>query len=233
MNQLYQFSGFPETLFTKDKKIHHLWKKSRLEKIVREDLIDLSKVQEVSTVLSLCSLLPERVGSTLSVQSLREILEVSHDSVTRWLTWLRELYYIFEIKPYAKSISRSLKKEPKIYFYDWTDCSNEGAKFENFIASHLLKSCHYWEDTGEGEFNLHYLRDKEKNEVDFLVVKNKKPWFTVESKLHDQSLGKSYLKFQGQLGCPHIHVVSTSGIFRKINSNTWIMSADYFCSYLI
>jgi predicted AAA+ superfamily ATPase len=233
LSDLFVFSGFPEPLFAKNSKIQRLWKNNRLHKIVREDLLDLSQVQEISSVEILCSLLPERVGSTVSVQSLREILNVSHESVSRWLTYLQELYYIFEIKPYSKSISRSLKKEGKLYLYDWTECETDGAKFENMIASHLLKLCHFYEDTGEGDFKLNYLRDKDKNEIDFIIIKDKKPWFTVECKFSDQTLHKSYIKFQNQLQCPHIQVVYGKNIFRKIDDLTWIMSADYFCEALV
>ena len=111
----------------------------------------------------LVSLLPEKIGNPLSVQSLREDLEVSHDTVRRWLNYLTELYYFFEIRPWTKSVARTLKKEPKIYFYEWTEIESVGPRFENMLAVHLQKACHFWTDTGEGDFSLHYLRNKEKH----------------------------------------------------------------------
>ncbi len=233
INNLFNFSGFPEPYFNQNIKIKNLWSKGRKEKIIREDLMDLSRVQEVSQIETLCTFLPEKIGSPLSVQALKEDLSVSHDSVTRWLSYLKELYYFFDVSPYSKNIKRSLKKEAKIYFYDWTECESEGQKFENFIASHLIKACHFWEDTGEGDFQLKYLRDKEKNEIDFLILKNQKPWFTVECKLSQRNLDVNYKKFQKQLNCPHIQVIYDQKTFQKIDEKTWIMGSDYFLGNLV
>jgi predicted AAA+ superfamily ATPase len=154
--KLMKFSGFPEPFFAGSEKILRIWRKGRNEKIIKEDLRDLSKLPELSQVEMLASLLPSKIGSPLSVQSLREDLEIAHDTVSRWLKYLNELFYFFEIKPWSKSIPRSLKKEGKIYLYDWTEIEVEGVKFENFVACHLLKACHYWADTGEGDFDLFY-----------------------------------------------------------------------------
>jgi predicted AAA+ superfamily ATPase len=233
LDQLFQFSGFPEPFLAKNKKIHALWSRGRKEKIIREDILDLSRIKELSQIEVLCALLPEKIGSPLSVQSLREDLSCSHDSATRWLSYLKELYYFFEVTPYTNSITRTIKKEAKIYFYDWTECENDAAKFENMVASHLLKSCHFWEDTGEGTFNLHYLRNKEKHEVDFLIVKNKKPWFTVECKLSQTKLDTNYQRFQKQLKCPHIQVVMEKDIFQKVDDQSWIMGADNFLNLFV
>ena len=101
------------------------------------------------------------------------------------------------------------------------------------MASHLLKSYHFWEDIGEGSYSLNYLRDKEKREVDFLVLRDKNPWFTVECKIGDSNLSSHYKRFQQQLNCPHIQVVKGCGIFRKIDSQTWVMSSDYLLIHLV
>jgi predicted AAA+ superfamily ATPase len=131
---LLKYSGFPEPYYAKSEKILRIWRKGRNEKIVREDLRDLSRLPELSQVEMLTSLLPTKVGNPLSVQSLREDLEVAHDTVSRWLKYSNELFYFFEIKPWSKSIPRSLKKEGKIYLYDWTEIDGEGERFENLIA---------------------------------------------------------------------------------------------------
>ncbi|MDH4468991.1 MAG: ATP-binding protein [Bacteriovoracaceae bacterium] len=233
LEQLFEFSGFPEPFFARDKKIFNLWQRGRIEKIVREDLRDLSRIVEIGQVEILTSLLPEKVGSPLSIASLREDLDVSFDTVKRWLSFLQELYFLFVIRPYQKSITRTLKKEGKPYLYDWTQVENPASKFENMIAVHLLKSCQFWEDTGEGDFKLYYLRDKEKREVDFLVVKNRIPWFSVECKYKDSKLDTTYQKFQSALGVPHFQLVYEKNIWRKVNSQTWMMSADYFLLCLV
>ncbi len=118
------------------------YRRTRLERVNREDLRDLSRIPELSQVEMLASLLPERVGSPVSVATLRDLLEVSHPTTTRWLAYLKELYYVFELKPYSQSVSRSLKKEGKVYLWDPGEVDEPSARFENLIGLHLLKACH-------------------------------------------------------------------------------------------
>lgn len=233
IEDLFHFSGFPEPFLEKDPAILNVWRQGRLEKVVRQDLRDLTRIQEIGQVEALMSLLPEKVGAPLSTASLREDIEVAFDTVKRWLKYLEELYYSYTIRPYSKSIIRSLKKEPKLYLYDWTEIENDAFRFENLVASHLLKACHFWQDTGEGSFELSYLRDKQKNEVDFILIKNKKPWFTLECKLNDSNLDTQFQKFQTQLNIPHIQLVYKPGQWRQVNKQVWIMSAEYFLPWLV
>lgn len=193
--QLKIFGGFPEPLFSSSKRVLNIWQRGRIEKIVREDLRDLSRIPELSKIEMLISLLPERVGSPLSLQSLREELEISYDTAKRWMGYLKSLYYHFEIRPWSKNISRSLKKEGKLYLWDWSEVKEEGPRFENMVASHLLKACHYWTDTGEGKFDLHYLKTKDKKEIDFLVTKDGVPWIPIECKLNSTNLSPNFESF--------------------------------------
>lgn len=215
VERLMQFSGFPEPYFSGSEKILRIWRQGRNEKIVREDLRDLSRLPELSQIEMLTALLPGKVGSPLSVQSLREDLEVAHDTVSRWLRYLNELFYFFEIKPWSKSIPRSLKKEGKIYLYDWTEIESQGAQFENLVACNLLKACHFWSDTGEGAFELCYLRNKERQEIDFLIVKDRKPWLCVEAKVSDKNIDfKIANKFTSYLQCPFVQIVLEPDVWR-------------------
>lgn len=226
LEKLFHFSGFPEPYFANSERILKIWRRGRNEKIVREDLRDLSRLPELSQIEMLTSLLPEKVGNPLSIQSLREDLEVAHDTVSRWLSYLNELYYFFELKPWTRSVARSIRKEGKIYLYDWTNITEDGPRFENLIASHLLKACHYWTDTGEGDFDLHYLRNKEKQEIDFLIVKDKKPWVMIECKWNETQIDhKKVNKFQSYFNCPFIQVVYSSNIWR-LEDNKLLCSAD-------
>lgn len=230
--RLFKFSGFPEPYYAESEKILRVWQRGRVEKIIREDLRDISRLPELSQVEMLASLLPTKIGSPLSIQSLKEDLEVAHDTVKRWLTYLNELYYFFELKPWNKSIPRSLKKEGKIYLYDWTEIEEPGPRFENMIASHLLKACHFWTDTGEGNFDLCYLRNKEKQELDFVIIKNKKPWLCIEAKYADASIDhKTFDRFISYLGCPVVQVVSSEGLWR-LDGQKLVSSASYFLSGL-
>ena len=151
----------------------------------------------------LAALLPERVGSLFSISTLIEYLEVSNATVKTWLEYLKELYFLFEVKPWQKRIPRSLKKEGKVYLWEYSEINDEAARFENLVACHLLKSCDYWNDSGEGDFKLYYLRNKEKQEIDFLIIKNGKPWLPVEVKLSDTTISKNWNKFLPLIGCKY------------------------------
>ena len=147
------------------------------------------------------ALLPERVGSLFSTAAIREDLEVSFDSVKRWMSYLKGLYYLFEIKPYSRSIPRSLRREGKVYLWDYGIIKDKAARFENLVACHLLKTCHFWTDTGEGEFELFFLRNKEKREIDFLIVRDGEPWLPVEVKLADTQPSENWQRFAKALPC--------------------------------
>ena len=191
----------------------------------------------LSKVKMLASLLPERVGSPLSLTALSEDLEVAYSTVKRWLSYLEELYYVFFVIPYTQKLVRSIKKERKYYLWDWSEIPNTGSWFENIIASHLLKYCHYLTDTGEGTFELNYVRNKQKQEVDFLLVKNQKPWFLVECKLNHQNHSDHFSKFMSQLNCSYgIQVCETSNVY-EYNQTAYgkrlSISADRFLGMLV
>ncbi|MBS0349988.1 MAG: ATP-binding protein [Proteobacteria bacterium] len=237
LHQLYEFGPFPEPLFAGSKRILNLWQKNRVEKIIREDLRDLSRLPELSQIEMLAALLPERTAQPFSTRSLSEDLEVSYTTIRRWMNYLKELYYCFELKPYSKSLPRSIKKEGKLYLWDWSEIENEGARFENLISGHLLKYCHYLSDAGYGAFELYYLKNKDKKEIDFLIVKDKKPWLPIEAKLNHDAPSENWGTFAAYLACPYsIQVTKKSGIFKLIQKNAvqvLLISADEFLNYLI
>lgn len=201
---LKKFSGFPEPFSTSDLRKLNLWRKSRLERLIREDLRDLSKLPDLSSVEVLASLLPEKVGSSLSVENLRSDLESSHNTIKRWLKYLEATYYHYSIRPYSTKLSNSIRREPKIYLYDYTEITNEGALYENMIANHLFKTCQYWTDLGYGLYNLQYVRTKQQVEIDFLITLNKKPWLAIETKKSNQTLSKATLNLLNKLSCPMV-----------------------------
>lgn len=234
---LYKFGPFPEPLIAKDEKILNLWNRNRLEKIIREDLRDLSHLQELSQIEMLASLLPERTAQPLSIRALGEDLEVAYTTVKRWLNYLNELYYTFQIKPYAKSLHRAIKKEKKLYLWDWSEVEKESARYENLIAGHLLKYCDYLTDTGVGTFELQYLKDKEKHEIDFLILKNNRPWLPVEVKLSDEDPSKNWKRFMKFLNCPvGIQLVRKKNVYKIYDYQDYkicVISTASFLQYLI
>lgn len=215
LEKLYEFGPFPEPLFAANTRTLNLWRRNRVEKIIREDLRDLSRLPELSQVEMLASLLPERVAQPLSMQGLSEDIGVAYTTIKRWLNYLHELYYAFSIKPYATSLPRTLKKESKLYLWDWTAIEDPGARYENLIAAHLLKYCDYFTDTGEGLFELRYLRNKEKHEIDFLITKNHKPFLPIDAKLSDEQPSSAWPKFMKYLKCSvGLQVVKQPHVFR-------------------
>jgi predicted AAA+ superfamily ATPase len=234
---LLRFGGFPEPFLAADEQKARLWRRSRIEKVIREDLRDLSRLPELSRVEMLASLLPERVGSLLSRNSLRADVEVSFDTISRWLAALNELYYAFEIRPFSKRVARSLKKEGKLYLWDWSEVDAEGPRFENLVACHLLKACDFWTDTGEGTFELRLLRNREKEELDFLIVRDGKPWLAVEAKRSDTQPAPHWRKFLRYLQTPvALQVCAAPGVWQpyQIDQTTLLVaSASEALRYLV
>jgi len=198
---LLAYGPFPEPVLAQDARKARLWRRNREQLIVHEDLRDLSRLPELGRIEMLTAMLPERVGSLFSLASIARDIEVSIPTIKRWLSYLTALYYLFEVKPYSRSIPRSLRREGKLYLWDYAAIQDEAARFENLVACHLLKACHFWTDTGEGVFDLFLLRDKEKREIDFLIVRDGIPWLPVEVKLADTSPSPSWKAFAPLLPC--------------------------------
>jgi hypothetical protein len=188
LETLLRWGGFPEPLLRQDEAEHRIWQRDRLARVVREDLRDLERVREVSLVEHLVDLLPERVGTPLSIANLRQDLEVDHKTVDRWLTILENLYVCFRLAPFGSPRIRAVKKEKKLYLWDWSAVADPGARFENLVACQLLKYCHWVEDTEGFRMELRYLRDTDRREVDFVVLRGGRPQFAVECKTGERAI---------------------------------------------
>ncbi len=156
----------------------------------------------MSLVEHLVDLLPDGVGSPLSVKSLREDLEVDHKTVERWLQILENLYVCFRISPFGAPAIRAVKKERKLYLWDWSAVAEAGPRFENLVASQLLKYCHWLEDTEGHSMELRFVRDTDKREVDFVVLKNRKPSFAVECKSGEKAPSPAARYFRDRTPIP-------------------------------
>lgn len=205
--QLFKFGGFPEPLFKGSEKDWRRWQKERISKVIYEDLRDLQHVKEISLIELLVDSLPSRVASPLSIASLREDLGVAHQTIDGWLGLLDSLYMTFRISPYGPPKIRAVKKEQKLYFWDWSMNPDPGPRFENMVASHLLKYCHWLEDTEGYKMDLRYIRDTDKREVDFVVLKDKKPIFAVECKISDKELSPHIKYFEQRISIPKFYQV--------------------------
>jgi predicted AAA+ superfamily ATPase len=205
LEALLKFGGFPEPLFAQNETEHRIWRRDRISRVIREDLRDLEHVREISLVEHLVDLLPSKVGSPLSVKSLREDLQVDHKTAERWLQILENLYVCFRISPYGPPRVRAVKKERKLYLWDWSEVESDGPRFENMVACQLLKYCHWVEDTQGHAMELRYLRDTDKREVDFVVLKDRKPAFAVECKSGDKAIGAAPRYFAERTPIPRFY----------------------------
>jgi len=235
---LLTWGGFPEPYLKRERRFFNRWSKLREQQLLQEDVRELTKVQELGQLELLAILMKSQAGQLTSYSSLAKKVRVSVDTVRRWLGVLEAMYYCYAIRPWTKNITRSLLKEPKYYLWDWSQCTDVGARNENFIASHLLKAVHYWTDTGLGDYGLYFLRDKEKREVDFLVSKDGEPWFIVEVKsTMDTPLSSSLDVFSKQLKIEHVFQVGIDGEFIDKNVFTIkrpvIVPAKTFLSQLV
>lgn len=197
--QLWHYSGFPEPYFENDLTFYKRWRKTHLEIILRQDLLDLYTVQDLRAIEDLVKLLRTRVGASISYTNLAQDLKKDINTIKRYLVILEELYIIYRVTPYSKKIARSLLKEPKFYFYDHNYASTEGAKLENLVANALFKELHFIRDTQGDEVSLHYLRNKDGKEIDFLLVINDNPTHMIEIKTKDDQPSKAFAHYAEQL----------------------------------
>ena len=196
LEDLLAFGGFPEPFLLASEKETKRWSREYRTRLVTEELQDLEKVKDIALVQQLVLRLPDLVGSPLSLNSLREDLQVAHQTVARWVQILENLYMIFRIYPFGSPSIRAVKKEAKHYHLDWTVVGDPGARFENLVACHLLKWCHYLQDTEGRDMELRYFRDIDRREVDFVIMEDGKALQFIECKASRRSRGRSlkYLK---------------------------------------
>ncbi len=205
---LWRFGGFPDPFLKADSRFYNRWKRMRAQQIFQEDLRDISRVEHISQIEHLAELIRQQVGQGTSYTSLSRQILAAIGSVRRWLNLLTSIYYCFPVRPWSKNLARSLRKEPKYYLWDWSLCDDEGARAENMVASHLYKTVHFWTDHGMGQFELYYLRDKEKREVDFLVAKDGEPWMLVEVKRsNSRSISPALKYYAERLPAKHVFQV--------------------------
>jgi predicted AAA+ superfamily ATPase len=232
LDALMAFGGFPEPFIRSNKRFSTKWRKDYKSLLLYEDLRDLSRIQDIKGVEQLLLMLPERVSAPLSINSLREDLSVNHRTVSNWIEALKKIYLIFAIMPWSKKISKAIKKEPKIYFYDWTMIKDRGACFENLMAVSLLRLVCRWNELGLGDFDLRYVRNHQGKEVDFLIVKDQEPFALFEAKESQTEPGRSGCYFQSRLQVPYFQVVEQFDGVEAWPDNRYIVGAARFLSLI-
>jgi predicted AAA+ superfamily ATPase len=216
-DDLLKLGGFPEPLFNGSEAQAKRWSRLRTERLTYEDIRDIKAIHNLNSLKSLVEYIPQRVGNPFSMNALSEDVGVSFSTVREWIQTLEALYYGFFVRPYSKNIKRAVKAEPKFYLFDILQLPKEkrGPIAENLCALHLLKACHYWTDLAFGNFELNYVRDKEKREVDFLIVRDKKPWMLVECKSNSKNLSAHLVHYSKLLQTPLNFQLTTDSKFDR------------------
>ena len=224
---LLRYGGFPEPFLQQSQAFHNKWARDYIETVVREDIGSLTRIVDREYLVELYHLLPEMVGSPLSVTSLASHIQASHPTIKNYLRRLEDFYLVFSLPPYSSNIKRSLLKSRKYYLYDWTRMADASARFENWVACQLTALLNFLsESTGEA-FELFYIRNKQKQETDFLVLCEKKPWLLIEAKLKDSSIDRHHFENAASLGnIPIVQVCLEPGIAAMQKKNAYRISAS-------
>jgi predicted AAA+ superfamily ATPase len=230
---LLKFGGFPHIFLKQSDRELRRWHNERMDRLIKEDVRDVENLRDLSSLQVLVEIIPGKVGSLFSLNSLREDLNVTHKTISLWVNILEKFYYHFRIYPFQSSIIKSLRKEPKIYLWDWSEVEDENARFENMVASHLLKFCHFLIDREGYKAQLYYLRDKEQREVDFLVAVDNKPWFCVEAKNSFKNIPSALRYFSHKLKIPFSFQVIKDKDVDFIKDGFRIISANKFLSAFV
>jgi len=234
LRALLEFGGFPEPLLAQGARVWRRWQRERLSRVIYEDVRDLENVREIGLIELLVEALPARVGAPLSVANLREDLGVAHATVERWLAVLENMYVCFRLPPYGAVRApriRAVKKEQKLYLWDWSQVADRGARFENLAACQLLKYCHHIEDTQGHAMDLRFIRDTDRREVDFLVLKDKKPLFAVECKTGEKRVSSASCYFRERTEIPAFYQIHT-GNRDYLSGGVRVLPFTAFCREL-
>lgn len=191
LDRLLDRGGFPEPFLAQDARDADRWRRQYLEDLIREDVVEFSRIHEVRAMRLFVEMLRERVGSPLSLASIARDLQVSPTTLAKYLDILEALYVVFAVRPYHRNVARAVLKAPKVYFFDTgLVTAGEGARFENACAAMLLKHAHYLQDVEGRAVTLNYVRDKEGNEVDLVLCRNGAPVLLAECRHSDTSVSR-------------------------------------------
>ena len=196
LRELLHLGGFPEPFLGRGEVEARRWSRQYRTRLIEGDVASLTAIRDLGRLEEMMLRLPDLVGSPLSVNALREDLQVAHKTAAGWLDAIERLYAIFRIAPFGAPRIRAVKQERKHYHFDWSVVPEPGARFENLVACHLLKWVHYQQDTEGRDFELRFFRDVDGREVDFVVLEDRRPVVLVECKLADRDIdrGLRYLK---------------------------------------
>lgn len=188
LSLLNRIGGFPEPFISGTDTEAARWRNQYYTDLIREDILEYGRIQEIRSMRLLLELLRDRVGSPLSYSSIAGDLQIAPNTVRRYIDILESLCIIFSIRPFHANLARALLREPKIYFYDSGYVrGEEGLRLENTCAVCLLKHVQYLQDTMGQDVALHYIRTKDGKEIDFALSREGKLTHMIEVKLSEDT----------------------------------------------
>ena len=217
--RLSKLSGFPEPYLANRMAIYRRWSNTYSQQLIREDIRDLTGIKSVGDMETLYFLLPSKVGSPLSIPSLATDLKVSYNSIRGWLAVFERFFLIFSIPPWTARIARAIQKERKVYLWDAPRIEDPSAQFENMVAMELWRAVTNWNDLGYGQFTLHFIKNKEQKEVDFLIANRNKPVVMIEAKISETQPSSPLKKFQKALNIPAVQLTDEDEGYRMVSNN--------------
>lgn len=200
ITDLLELGGFPDPFFQGDITYAKRWRNERINLVFRQDINEIENVRDINILEMFYSILRERVGAEIVLSNIARDLEIAPKTAKAWLSLLERTYALFVIMPFSKNLTKAIVKTPKVYFYDNGEVEGDiGSKFENLVATHLLKKIQFLEDATGEKYELNYIRDRNGPEVDFLIVKNRKPLLLIEAKVSDGVRSKTLYYFMEKL----------------------------------
>jgi len=223
------FSPFPEPLLKGSGAFSRKWHENYFEKLIHEDLRDISQIQMLDRMLDMVMLLPDRIGSPLSVNALAQDIEVNFNTAKNFIKFLRLGYLLFELPPFYRQKTRFVRKEKKVYFYNWSLIQDEGARFENLVAMELKCRIDLFKEICDESYDLFFVRSKDGKETDFLITKDNNPYLLVEAKLKSTEIDRHHYHHSKILGdIPFIQLVREPNVKQVKNSHFYTVSASQF-----
>ena len=214
---LWDHGGFPEPFRRRNSAFTNRWREQQRARQWREDLRNLTRIQELDQLEVLERRLADRSGEPLVYSALARTVRVSENTVRSWIATLESLHHGFPVRPWHQGLAGALRKEPRWYVRDWSGLSDPGKRFETMCACHLLKAVEGWTDLGFGAFELRYLRDRQGRGVDFVIVRDGRPWCLLEVALAERALAPALAYFQERTGAPHAFQVVAGLPFADID----------------
>jgi predicted AAA+ superfamily ATPase len=217
--RLEKFSGFPEPYMTAQAASYLRWSTTFSQQLIKEDIRDLTGIKSLGDLETLYYMLPSKVGSPLSIPSLSSDLKTAYNTIAGWLETFERFFLIFSLTPWTRNIARAIQKERKIYLWDSPRVRDPSARLENMVALELYRTVTLWNDLGRGSFRLHFIKNKDQQEVDFLIAEDNRPLILIEVKLSETQPSAALLKFQSALQIPAVQLTNRQGGFRLISND--------------